>query len=638
MRRPSRLPWIAGALAACLAIVGRPCPLEAAIDARGQAVVDRYVEATGGRAALEAERTTHSFGRIETIQLKGTIEQWTQVPDKLVVRISLGSLRFITGTDGRTAWETDPAAKQVRMLEGRELEHARAEAWFENEMWARAEQGGGDVAFVATSFRDGEDYTCLEVTPPEGAGRRLWFSGRTGLITRAIERVDPSDAVLFLSDYRRLGGRTRPSLQDGSDQSLGFLSDETPANRVMIDSVRAGATIDSAVFRAPESVERTVTWLRTHGIARVGFRYGSRHVWIKASINGMPPADFLLDTGAASTAIDRDYAERVGLINEGRFDAQGMGGSASASFAPVGSIRITGPEGDGVLLTDFKVGVVDLGERHEEVLWRKMAGLIGYDVLSRFAVEIDYDRQVVTFHEPKTFLYHGAGTALDMKLMSGIPVVSAGFDGGCGGDFLVDVGNSFGAIVHGSLTRRCHVFTRIGDRKQVRIYGGGVGDGFQSWLTRLDTLQIGPYAICQPLLALTLATSGMVGSEDYAGNLGNAVLERFKVTIDYARRKLYLEPGARFGERDRYSRIGAYLLRTQDGVVAWGVVRGSPADQAGLKDSDEVLEIDGRPAQSFTPEELDRMFVDGEVGATHTLKVMHDYRAATLTVTLQDVI
>jgi hypothetical protein len=32
------------------------------------------------------------------------------------------------------------------------------------------------------------------------------------------------------------------------------------------------------------------------------------------------------------------------------------------------------------------------------------------------------------------------------------------------------------------------------------------------------------------------------------------------------------------------------------------------------------------------------MFVDGEVGATHTLKVMHDYRAATLTVTLQDVI
>ena len=209
MRRPSHLPWIAAALSASLAIAGRPGPLAAAIDTRAQAVVDRYVEATGGRAALEAERTTHSFGRIETIQLRGTIEQWTQVPDKLVVRIGLGSLRFITGTDGRTAWETDLAAKHVRVLEGRELEHARADAWFENEMWARAEQGGGDVAFVATSFRDGEEYLCLEVTPPQGVGRRLWFSGRTGLITRTIERVDPTDAVLFLSDYRRLGGRTR---------------------------------------------------------------------------------------------------------------------------------------------------------------------------------------------------------------------------------------------------------------------------------------------------------------------------------------------------------------------------------------------------------------------------------------------
>ena len=621
-----------------LALMLSPCSGLAEIGARAQGVVDRYVEATGGRAALEAERRTHSVGRIESIQLTGTIEQWTQVPDKLVVRVRLGSLRLSTGTDGTTAWETDLAAKHVRQLEGHELEHARADAWFENEMWARAGQGGGRVEFVATSFRDGDEFTCLELTPPVGAARRMWFNNRTGLITRIIERVDQNDAVLFLSKYRQLGGRTRATLQDGVDQSFAFLSDETPTNRVMLDSLDAGGPGDSTIFQPPPSVERTVTWLKAHGLARVGFRYGSRHVWIKASINGLPPADFLLDTGAATTAIDRAYADQLGLLKEGRFDALGMGGNASASFARVGSIRITGPDGDGVQLSDFKVGVVDLGERHEEVLWRKMAGLIGYDVLGRFAVEIDYDRQVVTFHEPRTFTYRGAGTPLDMKLMAGIPIVRAVFDGGCGGDFLVDVGNSFGAIVHGSLSRRCRVFARVADRKQVKIYGGGVGDGFQSWLCRLDTLQIGPYTICQPILALSLATNGLVGSDDIAGNLGNGVLERFKVTIDFLRRKLYLEPGERFTERDRYSRIGAYLLRSQDRVVAQGVVHGSPADAAGLKDKDEVLEIDGRPAKDFTPEELDRMFVDGEVGATHTLKVLREYKPATLTLRLQDVI
>lgn len=621
-----------------LSLMLAPAPALAEISARAQAIVDHYVEATGGRAALDAERGTHGFGRLESIKLKGTIEQWTQVPDKLLVRIRLGSLRIAMGTDGRTAWETDLAARRVRVLEGRELERLRGEAWFENEMWAREDQGGGRVAFVVTSYRGGEEFHCLEVTSPLGATRRLWFSGKTGLVTRAVEQVDHDEAETFLSQYRRLGGRRRPTLQDGIDQNYAFLWDEAPVNRMMLDSLRAGPPGDSTIFSPPESQERTVTWLRTPGVARIPFRYGSRHVWIRASINGLPPADFLLDTGAGGLAIDREYARKSGLIKEGEFDVQGMGGRASASFARVRTIRITGSGGDGVQLADFKASVVDLGQRHEQVLWRKMAGLIGYDVLGRFAVEIDYDRQVVTFREPKTFIYSGAGAALDMKLMGGIPIVSAAFDGGCGGDFLVDVGSSFGAIVHGSLSRRCRVFARVADRKQVKIQGGGVGDGFQSWLCRLDTLQVGPFTICEPILALSLATHGMVGSEDYSGNLGNGVLERFKVTIDYLGRKLYLEPGARFAERDRYSRIGATLLRTQDRVVAWGVVHGSPADEAGLKDRDEVLEIDGRPAKSYTPEELDRLFVDGEPGSTHTLKVLREFKPATLTVTLQDVI
>src|SRR5206468_3482219 len=158
--------------------------------------------------------------------------------------------------------------------------------------------------------------TCLEVTPPVGAARRLWFSGGTGLITRTIERVDRSDATLFLSRYRRMGGRRRATLQDGIDQSLAFLSDETPTNRVILDSVRSGGAGDSALFLPPPSEERAVTWLGAHGVARIGFRYGSRHVWIKASINGLPPADFLLDTGASSTAIDRAYADQLGLLKE----------------------------------------------------------------------------------------------------------------------------------------------------------------------------------------------------------------------------------------------------------------------------------------------------------------------------------
>jgi hypothetical protein len=272
------------------------------------------------------------------------------------------------------------------------------------------------------------------------------------------------------------------------------------------------------------------------------------------------------------------------------------------------------------------------------VLWRKMAGLIGYDFLGRFVVEIDYDKQVVTFRDPEHFTYHGAGAAIDMKLMGGIPIITVGFDHGCSGEFLVDVGNAFSVVVHGSLVKDCRLFSRVTDRKQVKIYGGGVGGAFQSWLCRLDTLSVGPFSIVQPIVALSLSTHGMVGSENYGGNIGSGELERFKCTFDYARRKLYLEPGAGYRERDRYSRIGAYLLRAHERVFAWGVVHGSPADEAGLKDDDEVVEIDGRAAKTFTPEELDRLFVDGEIGSTHTMMVLHELKPTKITLTLHDVI
>src|SRR5215470_19248111 len=128
MRSRSHLPLAAAGLIALLCAATGTA--SAAIDARSVAIVERYVEVTGGRAALDAERGTHSFGRIESLQLSGTIEQWTQVPDRLVVRIRLGSLRLLTGTDGQTGWETDLAARHVRTLEGRELERIRADAWF----------------------------------------------------------------------------------------------------------------------------------------------------------------------------------------------------------------------------------------------------------------------------------------------------------------------------------------------------------------------------------------------------------------------------------------------------------------------------------------------------------------------------
>ena len=624
-----------------LAALALPPPAHAAASNKAKALIDHYLQATGS-AAFSRERFVHGKGRIKSMGMTGAFEQWTERPDRFLTRYTLGPIKTRVGFDGTTGWETDLNSRKVTILDGKDLEALRSEAYFENECWALPDQGGGTVEASGPAFRGEDEFRALEITPPVGPSRTLWFNTRTGMIDRVISRRDNHEWEQWLTGYRELGGRLRATVQTSmtpteDDDATRDPEESRWEERVTLDSVWVGAAADSGRFAPPQS-RAPVAWLKTPGVARLNFRYGTRHVWIKASINGAPPADFLLDTGCSITAIDRTYAEHIGLEVQGTMAIQGIAGVDEGGFARVHAVRVTGTAGDGAVVKDLKVGIVDLGEEFEAVMWRKAAGLIGYDFLSRFVVEIDYDRQIVTLRDPATFAYRGSSEAIPMRLFSGIPTVQATLNDGCTGEFIVDVGNSFGLDVHGSMVRRCQMLSGVSGRKQVEVYTGGIGGASINWLCRLDRIRIGPHQWTEPIAGLSLGSYGLIGSKDYSGNLGNGVLERFKITFDYEHRKLYLEPGKRFADRDHYSRSGTFLVRLSDQVMPGAIVRGSAANEAGLKIMDHVTSIDGRPALNFTPEELDRLFFDGAVGSVHTLTIERNGVHRTLKLTLADVL
>ncbi len=612
---------------------------EADVTPDAKAIVARYIEASGGAAAFEAEQSLHLKGRINTMKFKGSFESWSEPPNRYLRRMSLGPLRIREGFDGTTAWRTDLSSKQVTILDGHDLESARSDAYFENEMWAREDQGGGTVTRGSSAMRDNADYVSIDVKPPQGESKRIWFNAKTGLPNRVVTRGDNRESDTWVSEYRTLAGRKRATVQSAQEEGREIRWErhaDPESERLILDSAWVSTKQDPSRFAAPSDPRAPVTPVKTKGAVSVPFRYGTQHVWIRVSINGAPPADFLLDTGCSSTVLDGDYADQIGIKREGRFSVQGMGGYGEAAFGRVASIRVGG-ETDGVTLKDFKVGIVDMGGGHEEVMWRKMAGLIGYDFLSRFVVELDYDKSVVTFRDPATFQYAGKGAALDMQLMNGVPIIQATLGDGCSGDFLVDVGN-YGFDLHGSLVRRCQVLQATQNRKQVQSYGAGIGASFRNWVCRVDSLSLGPFRLIEPVAAMALSRRGMIGSDQYAGNIGNRVLERFKVTFDYARRKLYLEPGARYAQRDHHSLTGTMFVKQKFRVIVGGVVHGSAADEAGLKQDDEVLTIDGEPAMSFTPEKLDRLFVRGEIGSVHKLTIVRQGKNKAIEMTLADML
>lgn len=578
--------------------------------------VDRHVAAIGGRAALDSLRTTHMWVTLTAFGLTGRTELWLAPPDRRATEVTLGPFTLKDGCDSVHAWRTDPTG-QVISLDGHDLQEAKADAWFENDLWLAPDYGGGMVTMVGPEEDARGKYFVLDVAPPAGRTRRVYLDRDTWLVDRYVSKRDQNTVTVRLSDYRVVQGR---KLAFRSVQQI----EGMPANdaTIYVDSIRVNEPIPPERWAPPAEKASALRYLKSPGVARLPFEYAVRHVWVRAAVNGGPPADFLYDTGASLTVIDSTYAAAIGLATEGRLQGEGAGASGTGTFARVRTLRVAAPDSDGVELENLKVAVLDLNGILGPFFWRPVAGVIGFDFIVRFVNEIDYDARTLVLRDPSGFEYHGAGAAIPMTLAGHAPVAKLTLDGEFDGEFRIDVGSGSTVDLHGPFVRRNGLDQS--PHPGVDVVSGGFGGTFESRVTRAKSLAIGPYSWNRPLVSLSAAETGAFASEDYAGNVGNQLLERFKVTLDYERRVLHLEPGARFKQADSFSRSGLQLSREGDVVRAAQVVAGSPAAKAKIKPGDEVVEIAGRPAAGYTAESAALLLERGKPGSKVKLLIARD--------------
>ena len=604
----------------------------ATITPDAQKVIDKYLEASGGRTAWERSRTLHASGSIRAFGLTGKLDTWRAAPDKRYSEIQIGPLDLKDWVNGGKAWRIDPSGKLLA-LDGKDLEQAMASTWFDNERWLEPDQGGGTITGLGEVKDSLGTRAVLEVTPPNGGKpRRFEFDRKTGLIVRDTFKMDQASGSSTYSDWRRVDGwltafRTVQEVQGA------------PANTAIaqMDTVVTGVAIPAGRFDPPaNAMGAAITWLKSPGVAHLPFEYRARHVWLKASVNGGPLEDFIYDTGASVTVIDSAYAAKIGLKSAGQMQAQGAGSAGGASFATLDRLRIQGADGDGVELANSKVAVLSVNPALAPFFWKDCAGIIGFDAIVQFVNEVDFDGRTLTLYDPKTFTYAGKGTELPMTLAGTVPVVNVKVDGQYEGAARLDIGSGSTLDLHTPFVKK---YDLIGKHpKALTVMGGGFGGTFESRFARMKSLEIGPYKVDEPLIGLSTIDVGALASEDYAGNLGNRLLERFKVTLDYDRRKIWLEPGARYGDREGFSRFGAQIVKRDDRMVVGQLLAKSPAAEAGLHEGDEVVSIDGATAPSLDPDRLEERFEKGKAGEKVALVVRRDGKEKKLTVKLKDLL
>ena len=113
-------------------------------------------------------------------------------------------------------------------------------------------------------------------------------------------------------------------------------------------------------------------------------------ILIPVAVNGRGPYSFVLDTGASLTMLSPRLETELGLV--AGIEANGVGaGGALRVLLHTADISVAAQH-----LRDVEVAVGDLSAV-EKAVGTSLDGILGYNFLSRFAVTIDYEQQVVTF-------------------------------------------------------------------------------------------------------------------------------------------------------------------------------------------------------------------------------------------------
>ena len=91
-------------LLAGVSLYSRPARAEEALP-KAEKILDKFVEATGGKAAYEKIHNEKATGTFVGKGVKGTVLNYKAEPNKMYTRVDLENIGAVEdGTDGDTAW------------------------------------------------------------------------------------------------------------------------------------------------------------------------------------------------------------------------------------------------------------------------------------------------------------------------------------------------------------------------------------------------------------------------------------------------------------------------------------------------------------------------------------------------------
>ncbi len=560
-------------------------------------ILGKHFEASGGLELLKAEQTQYFEGNLSLGGMEGPIKAWTSKPDRSRAEVVIGPISITQGDNGDLSWILDTNGKVQVITKEDEATQKRKEVTQRMADYEHADPRSDvfTAAFEGTETVEETDCYVVKVTNSINTDHFTYYIGKDDFLLKkriAIQAEKSGDS--YYGDYREVGGLLVPFFVREIPHQTGQAQDIT------IVHYESNLEVDPAIFDPPEQGGKDYEFTAGDSAEDIPFEFIGYHLFIPVSINGKEDL-WVLDTGASMSVITTGFAEELGLELEGNLKGRGAAGTVDASFTQLPPYELNGISFEGQT-----VAVIDMSELLRR-LGIPVAGILGYDFLSRFVTKVDYANELVSFYDPDTFNYKGDGHELDVHMKEGVFETSATLDGEHSGTWLFDLG---AGLTH----LEAAYALREGYAGEPGILAKGHGAGNESFLKviKSDRLEFAGFTIAEPPISFAYGGTDTVLTADRIGILGNTLFRNFVLYVDYANERVIVEKGMRFNEPwpEDHSGLSVGWTTDWDAMEILYVSPDTPADQAGFEEGDLVLSVDGESVENL----------DGVVGMRELLK------------------
>jgi len=351
-------------------------------------------------------------------------------------------------------------------------------------------------------------------------------------------------------------------------------------------------------------------------------------VIVKARLDNYPDTlNFVFDTGSGGISMDSTTVNYLKLPTvKSEKTIRGIAGIKNVDFTMGHTLKL------GELQTknlDFHINDYEL---LTSVYGVRIDGIIGYSFLRRYIVRLDYDHLFIEVYSPGSFKYPKGGHLLKPNF-STLPLQPAIIrdERVIASRFIFDTGAGLSFLLSKDFVEDSMVFKK--NRKFYPTQAEGLGGKRQMTVSVVKEVKLGPYKFKRVPVHIFEDDYNVTSYPLLGGLIGNDILRRFNVILNYPEQSIHIKPNTHFTESFDYSYtgLGIYLIDGEIRVV--DVMPGSPGDKAGFLPDDVIFSVETNASKNI---QAYKNLFQNSIGKMRVV-IFRDQKPLVLTIDVKDI-